>query len=97
MTTQWDFEIKMFFDGLRNKNFILFDDCIGVYYKGTENTNDPRIIVYEFGDYRLRDDHYYIQHSPALSTRQLKDIFMVMERHGIDVTKYDLYYEINNQ
>ena len=91
---QWESEKKMFFKGLKNNDYIIFDDSIHVYYKGTEHTNDPRTIYYKFGDNRLADDHFYVQHSEPLSVNELKDIFYVLKQNDIDVEQYDIYYEI---
>lgn len=89
---QWEEETKHFFKGIKNGNYLVLDDCIAVRYGGYEN--DPRYICYEFGETRLRDDHFCVQHSPQLSTRQLRDIVTFCERHGIDVTQWEIYYEL---
>ena len=94
---QWKFEKKMFFKGLDNNKYEIFDDSIHVYYKGTEHTNDPRTIYYKFGDNRLADDHCCIQHSKPLCNNELRYIFHVLKQNGVDVRKYDIYYEIYNR
>ena len=92
---QWDEEKKMFFDGLKKRNYLLLENSIHIFYPGTENTNDPRTIAYEFGDNRLKDDHFSMQHSEPLSCKELSDIFFILKKEGIDVEQYDIYYECN--
>lgn len=91
---QWNYEKNMFFKGLKNNDYLIFDDCIAVCYNGTQNSNDPRYIVYYFGDYRLTDDHFSIQHSNPLSRKELMKIFFVMNKEGIDPEQFDIYYEV---
>lgn len=96
---QWRDETEIFMNGLRTGDFIEFGNrSIGVEWRAGGNSNDPRFIVFEFGDARLRDDHFYIQHSPRLSDDQLKDIRDVMVRMGM-VTKeeFDMEYGLNIQ
>lgn len=94
---QWRDETELFMTGLKNGDFVEFGDrSIGVEWRGGGASNDPRFIVFEFGDARLRDDHFYMQHSPRLSDDQLKDIRDVMVRMGM-VTKeeFDMEYGLN--
>ena len=72
---QWRDETEIFMTGLKNGDFVEFGDrSIGVEWRGGGASNDPRFIVFEFGDARLRDDHFYMQDSPKLSTRTINTI-----------------------
>ena len=88
---QWDYEIKIFMDGLKNgQAFEWSDDEIAVEYPRREtNENDPRFIVYKAGEGRLRDDHFCVQHSPYLSDFMVREIeFYMRERMGMDIPEY---------
>lgn len=90
---QWEEEKRIFFDALEKEKFVLFRDCICVDYPGTENTNDPRMICYHFGDRYLMDDHCSAQQSDNLTPKQLSDIFYVLKKNDVNVERYDLFYE----
>ena len=68
----------MFFRGLNNGQAIVDDDCVAVEW-GDDET-DPRFIVYEYGDMRLRDDHFSMQHSRYLTEKEIKDIYFILKR-----------------
>ena len=82
---QWESEKRLFFKGLANGSALFDNGFVGVFYPGTENTNDPRMIYYKEGDNRLTDDHFYIQHSPVLSNRELKDIQLYTNKFGVNI------------
>ena len=83
---QWEGEIQLFFRGLNNGQAIVDDDCVAVEW-GHDET-DPRFIVYEYGDMRLRDDHFSKQYSRSLTEKEIKDIYWILKRvYNID--KYD--------
>ena len=94
---QWEDEIKIFMNGLKSGDFIEFGDkSIGVEWRQGSNSNDPRFIVFEFGDRRLRDDHFSMQHSRSLTDDELKDIRDVMVRMGmVDKYEFDMEYNLN--
>lgn len=92
---QWQSETKEFFAAVDRGNYSVFDEGIWVELKDMGNDNDPRFVIWEFGAYRLRDDHFCVQHSPQLSDTQLRTLLNVCRRHGIDVIQFYLYYEIN--
>ena len=76
----------MFFRGLNNGQAIVNDDCVAVEWG--HNEKDPRFIVYEYGDMRLRDDHFSKQYSRSLTEKEIKDIYWILKRvYNID--KYD--------
>lgn len=94
---QWEDEIKIFMNGLKSGDFIEFGEkSIGVEWRQGSNSNDPRFIVFEFGDNRLRDDHFSMQHSRSLTDDELKDIRDVMVRMGmVDKYEFDMEYNLN--
>lgn len=94
---QWEDEIKIFMNGLKSGDFIEFGEkSIGVEWRQGSNSNDPRFIVFEFGDSRLRDDHFSMQHSRRLTDDELKDIRDVMVRMGmVDKYEFDMEYNLN--
>ncbi len=94
---QWEDEIKIFMDGINTGDFIEFgENSIGVEWRQGTNSNDPRFIVFDYGDNRLRDDHFYVQHSRPLTDDELKDIRDVMVRMGmIEKSEFDMEYGIN--
>lgn len=94
---QWEDEIKIFMNGLKSGDFIEFGEkSIGVEWRQGSNSNDPRFIVFEFGDSRLRDDHFSMQHSRSLTDDELKDIRDVMVRMGmVDKYEFDMEYNLN--
>ena len=75
--TQWEYEKRIFFKGLRGGKAVQLDThTIGVEWLIDQSTHDtdPRFITYTRGDGRLRDDHNVVQHSPALSVREVREI-----------------------
>lgn len=75
---QWKEELKMFMDGLNNNDYLMFDNDNAVaveIFKGKTPSNDPRYVYFKKGDNRLHDDHFYIQDSPCLNEKQIKDIY----------------------
>lgn len=94
---QWEDEIKIFMDGIKSGDFIEFGDkSIGVQWRRGSSANDPRFIIFEYGDGRLRDDHFYVQHSRRLTDDELKDIRDVMVRMGmVDKHEFDMEYCLN--
>ena len=74
---QWNNEFKMFIHGLRNGEAIeVGDNTIAVeIFKGKTASNDPRYVTFTKGDNRLQDDHFYIQHSPCLQTKYIREIY----------------------
>lgn len=89
---QWEYEKKLFFKALENNSFHVLENSIFAYYPGTENTNDPRTISYTYGENRLEDAHFCVQHC-ALSHKELNTIFNTLSRIGVDVEQYDIFYE----
>ena len=83
---QWEGEIQLFFRGLNNGQAIVDDDCVAVEW-GHDET-DPRFIVYEYGEMRLRDDHFSKQYSRSLTEKEIKDIYWILKR-VYNTDKYD--------
>lgn len=83
---QWEGEIQLFFRGLNNGQAIVDDDCVAVEW-GHDET-DPRFIVYEYGDMRLRDDHFSKQYSRSLTDKEIGDIYWAL-KHIYNVNKDD--------
>ena len=75
---QWEYEIQLFFRGLNNGQALVDDDYVAVEWG--HNEKDPRFIVYEYGDMRLRDDHFSMQHSRYLTEKEIKDIYFILKR-----------------
>ena len=75
---QWEGEIQLFFRGLNNGQAIVDDDCVAVEW-GHDET-DPRFIVYEYGEMRLRDDHFSKQYSRYLTAKEIEDIYWALKR-----------------
>ena len=67
----------MFFRGLNNGQAIVDDDCVAVEW-GQDET-DPRFIVYEYGEMRLRDDHFSKQYSRSLTDKEIGDIYWALK------------------
>lgn len=105
---QWEEEIKMFLYGLENGDGVpLSDDEIGVRYYDyfNDNTaeydddepdNDVRYITYKIGDRKLTDDHFCMQHSRPLTTKEMTDIYYALrQKYGMDMpdprNKRELY------
>lgn len=76
----------MFFRGLNNGQAIVDDDCVAVEW-GHDET-DPRFIVYEYGEMRLRDDHFSKQYSRSLTDKEIGDIYWAL-KHIYNVNKDD--------
>ena len=94
---QWNDETRIFMKGLRNGDAIeIGDKSIGVQWKRKDwPENDPRYIVFNFGDRRLHDDHFYVQSSPPLSDKQLMLVRDVMVRMGIvDELEFNMEYNL---
>lgn len=70
---QWEDEIRMFFNGLKKGTAYVDDNMVAVEWP-KQPENDPRWIVYEFGNDYLTDGHFSAQRSRALSQKELKDI-----------------------
>lgn len=83
---QWEYEIQLFFRGLNNGQAIVDDDCVAVEW-GHDET-DPRFIVYEYGEMRLRDDHFSKQYSRSLTDKEIGDIYWAL-KHIYNVNKDD--------
>ena len=83
---QWEGEIQLFFRGLNNGQAIVDDDCVAVEW-GHDET-DPRFIVYEYGEMRLRDDHFSKQYSRSLTDKEIGDIYWAL-KHIYNVNKDD--------
>ena len=75
---QWEGEIQLFFRGLNNGQAIVDDDCVAVEWGHDEK--DPRFIVYEYGEMRLRDDHFSKQYSRYLTAKEIEDIYWALKR-----------------
>ena len=87
---QWDEEIEVFFNGLRNGEAIVDGGYVAVEWGNNEK--DSRYIYYKEGDNRLADDHFCVQHSRELTNDELLDIKYTVERmYGteINVPLYD--------
>ena len=76
----------MFFRGLNNGQALVDDDYVAVEWG--HNEKDPRFIVYEYGDMRLRDDHFSKQYSRSLTEKEIKDIYWILKR-VYNADKYD--------
>ena len=97
---QWEDEIRMFFDGLKNGEAIV-DDGTYVAVEYGHDKNDPRFIYYKEGDKTLTDDHFSAQHSRYLEDGELMLIKNIVKfDYGIDikVPQFDeetgLWYEV---
>ena len=92
---QWKSELQAFMRGLRNGNYDVSGDTVYVeIWKSRSASNDPRYVSYKRGDNRLRDDHFYMQHSPRLSRRTINAINKRLGWGGDD--EYDLYENKKN-
>lgn len=88
---QWDKEKRIFLRGLKNGNAFVDNGMVAVQW-GRDET-DPRYICFRFGDNKLTDDHFYVQSSPNLTRRSLKNIYQILSSvYGVDVSEY-LYDE----
>ena len=69
----------MFFRGLKNGQALVDNDYVAVQWEY------DRFIVYEYGDMRLRDDHFSKQYSRSLTEKEIKDIYWILKRvYNID-------------
>ena len=98
---QWEDEIRIFMNGLKSGRAIEFGDkSIGVEWKvdlSSQYENDPRFIIFDYGDSRLRDDHFTVQHSRRLTDDELRDIRDYMVRMGmVDKHEFDMDYGLNS-
>lgn len=91
--SQWEDEKEIFFNALRNGRAEVDGDTVWTYYPRTEYSNDPRFIYYKAGDYRLTDDHFCVQHSPALDYYELKHIQDYAKKFGVDIEIPDWAFE----
>ena len=74
---QWNEEFREFMQGIRSGEALDFgDNTIAVQiFKGRTPENDPRYVYFKRGDNRLHDDHFYIQNSPCLSPKQVRELY----------------------
>lgn len=79
---QWEYEIQLFFRGLNNGQALVDDEYVAVQWEY------DRFIVYEYGDMRLRDDHFSKQYSRSLTEKEIKDIYWILKR-VYNADKYD--------
>ena len=86
---QWEEEIKRFLKGLEAGDYIQLENSFAVLYTHDNEDTDPRYIVYNFGDCRLEDDHFCIQHSRALTDQEMNVVFDTCARLGIDYMQWD--------
>lgn len=83
----------MFFHGLNNGKAFVENDFVAVEWG--HNQTDPRFIIYEYGDMRLRDDHFSKQHSRYLTDKEIGDIYWALKRF-YNVNKDDTMPIIDN-
>lgn len=89
---QWESERRAFFRGLRSGKAYVDGNMVAVEI-GRHNERDPRYVYFRFGDNKLKDDHFYVQNSPALSQRSIRIIYQTLQdRYGEDMSEY-LYDE----
>ena len=90
---QWEMEIEMFIDGVKNGKAIVDNGYVAVEF-GNDET-DPRYIYYKEGEDHLTDDHFSQQHSRRLCWDEISDIRdYVKYNYGIDIyIPDDEYYE----
>ena len=79
---QWEYEIQLFFRGLKNGQALVDNDYVAVQWEY------DRFIVYEYGDMRLRDDHFSKQYSRSLTEKEIGDIYWAL-KHIYNVNKDD--------
>lgn len=79
---QWEYEIQLFFRGLKNGQALVDNDYVAVQWEY------DRFIVYEYGDMRLRDDNFSKQYSRSLTEKEIKDIYWILKR-VYNTDKYD--------
>jgi hypothetical protein len=81
---QWEEEIKIFLDGLREGRALIDKGIVAVEWGSSEN--DPRCIYYREGDDRLTDDHFSQQHSRRLYWDEISEIRYLCERiYGVKI------------
>lgn len=81
---QWEDEIRIFFDGLKNGEAIVDGGYVVVEYGHSKD--DPRFIYYKEGDKTLTDDHFSTQHSRYLEDGELMLIKNIVKfDYGIDI------------
>ena len=51
-----------------------------MFNSSESNETDPRFIVYEYGEMRLRDDHFSAQYSRYLTDKEIGDIYWTLKR-----------------
>ena len=90
---QWEDEIKIFFDGLKNGEAIVDNGYVAVEWG--HNESDPRFIYYKEGEDRLTDDHFSMQHSRRLYWDEIKEIQNLAKQvYGVDIyIPDDEYYD----
>lgn len=81
---QWEDEIKIFFNGLKNGEALIDNGYVAVEWGNNET--DPRFIYYKEGEDRLTDDHFSQQHSRRLYWDELSEIrSYAKQMYGIDI------------
>ena len=81
---QWEEEIQIFFDGLKNGEALVDNGYVAVEWGHDER--DPRYICYKEGEDRLTDDHFSQQHSRRLHWDEIKEIRDCAKRmYGVDI------------
>ena len=81
---QWEEEIQIFLDGLKNGEALIDDGYVAVEWG--HNESDPRFIYYKEGEDRLTDDHFSIQHSRRLYWEEISSIRDLCKRiYGVDI------------
>jgi len=90
---QWEEEIQIFLDGLKNGEALIDDGYVAVEWG--HNESDPRFIYYKEGEDRLTDDHFSIQHSRRLYWEEISSIRDLCKRiYGVDIyIPDDEYYD----
>lgn len=81
---QWEEEIKIFLDGLKNGKAIVDGEYVAVEWGHSEN--DPRFIYYKEGENCLTDDHFSMQHSRRLHWDEISKIRDYTKQiYGVDI------------
>ena len=90
---QWEEEIQIFFNGLKNGEALIDDGYVAVEWG--HNESDPRFIYYKEGEDRLTDDHFSMQHSRRLYFDEIKEIQNLAKQvYGVDIyIPDDEYYD----
>ena len=95
---QWEQEIKIFLDGLRDGRALVDGGIVAVEWG--HNESDPRFIYYREGDNRLTDDHFSQQHSRRLSWDEISEIhYLCKHVYGtkINIPEEEYWDEIENE